>query len=397
MEIDFPIKIRFRFFGYFLFSTVIFFLARSYIGGFFVFIFYLFLFAPIISILHLIIALSFVRYYQLFENEHPVKGEDVKYRLILADESILPIPRMRIHFKRIHPYLETITEDITLFLSGEQRIEKDYTIRCPYRGIYTIGLERIAYEDFLGILEISRKIWYRTFYVYPRILQLESMPHTFRHSIAERQSMTSDIIEDTTLFAELRDYRRNESLRHVYWKKFASTGRPYIKEYSISTEPAVSIFLDMRKGQLSGIDALIAEDVSVEIMIALVNHFIKEGIRLKLFIYGNENLAIENQSDFNMLYRKTITMIFKEYSYFNYFDIGFSGTIIITHILDSLLTDITEHSRHGKASPLILFNLAGAEKMEETEHQIRRMTDRGARIIIIHDSNTIPEELAGNV
>ena len=324
METDSPIKIKLRFFGYYLFITLILFLARSYIGGLFVLLFYLFVFAPVISILHLLIVLSFVRYYQFFENEHPLKGEDVRYRLILADESIFPIPRMSLHFKRIHPYLETVTEDITLFLSGGKRIEREYTIRCPYRGIYTIGLQRIAYEDFLGILEISRKIWYRTFYVYPRILQLKSIPHTFRYSIAERQSIASDIIEDTTLFSELRDYRQNESLRHVYWKKFASTGRPYIKEYSISTEPSVSIFLDMRKGRLS-------------------------------------------------------------------------GTIIITHILDSLLANIAERSKLKEASPLILFNLTGAERIEETEHQIRRMKDRGARIIIIRDSNTIPEELAGNV
>ncbi len=404
MEVNFPLKVNFRYLGYYIFILILFFLARSYLGSFFIFLFYLVFFTPLFSLLYLIVSHLFVRYSQNFSNEHPVKGETVKYTLIISNESPFPIPMINVHFKLIHPYLERLTEDFSAYLLKGEKLKREYVIKCPYRGVYTIGLHRIVYEDLLGLFKISRSIWYRTFYVYPRIITLKGFPLALRRGMAEKQTAGSGIVPDTTLFTGLRDYRRGESLRHVYWKKFASTGKPFIKEYGISTEPSVSIYLDLRKEGISGVKALIAEDISVEILIALANHFLESGISINIFIAGKNPITVQNRSDFNKLYKSTILIKFrntvsplKMFGFHWQYDTGLAGMVFITHVMDSKLFDMAGESAYAKRASLIVFNLSGCRRIGETEHHLNRLIDRGARILAVHNSKMIAEDLKRDV
>ena len=394
------VRINTRFLGHYLFFSAILYLARSYLGGPFVFLFYTLSLTPILSIMYLITAHLFVRYHQYFENEHPVKGEDVRYRLIVATESPLAIPRIKLKFKEIHPHVQKVTKDLTFFMPGNHVLTKNYVIRCPYRGIYTIGLESIIYKDFLGIFELERSIWHRTFYVYPRILPLKSIPMPYTSSVADRQSMLQDILKDTTLFNTIRNYRRNESLRHVYWKKFASTGKPYIREYSTSVEQSVSIFIDMRNGNLTGIDKLTAEDTTIEIMIALLNYFLEQGVSLQINIGSQQEINVTSKRDFDRIYRETINLSFTSMEGIAHHcpqSYNLQWNIVVTHILDELLLDISEQSQYGVITPIVLFNLAGSKNRETKEHLIEKLIERGAKIISVYDSSMLAEELEKHV
>ena len=89
-----------------IFSLIILYLAGFYFGGYLMTIFYFALVLPLLSLLLCLITLTGMRYYQDFDAEHPVKGQEIRYRLTLSNESIMPIAHVHCRFKSIHHHMD---------------------------------------------------------------------------------------------------------------------------------------------------------------------------------------------------------------------------------------------------------------------------------------------------
>ena len=53
-------------------------------------------------------------------------------------------------------------------------MEREQTVQLPYRGIYTVGLDRIELGDTLQLFTVRPRVKVREFRVYPRILPIGS-------------------------------------------------------------------------------------------------------------------------------------------------------------------------------------------------------------------------------
>jgi uncharacterized protein (DUF58 family) len=306
---------------------------------------------------------------------------------------------IHVRFKQIHPHVQRMSDNFSVFLARNERVHKEYQIRCSYRGIYTVGLQEIALEDPLHLFRITLKVWYRTFYVYPRILNLGRIPSIIEGGTEKAHGSFQGTVPDTSLFSRLRDYRRGESLHHLYWKKFASTGIPYLKSYDTSTEPGLTVYLDLRQRE-QGLQAMAVEDTSVEILVALVRFFFDRGIRTRIRAPGRTLYSYTGASreQFHDFYTSTTRLIFQDtVSPVELYRIEqqTSAVLFITHFIDTELFALLERSVGSDSLLAVILNLTGQELTVHTQRYLQRLQERGAGMLIVHGAETIVSDLEG--
>ena len=420
----FPFTLRLRACGVYLFAGVLAYLAAAYLGEFFAVFAVVFILLPLVSLVLLLIAAAGLRYNQHFSNEQPVKGQELQYRCIIENGSALPLPRVRARFRAIRPTAgggadgsETeqaaatapaagrgeVGDGILTYLPGHQFVEREQTVQLPYRGIYAVGLERIELGDTLQLFSVRPRVRVREFRVYPRILPIgEFQPGT------ERRLGTSEVgslgnLPDYSLFNQLREYRPGESVRHLAWKKFASTGIPVIKEYDSTSEPAVSIYVDLRPVPNSAEDVLLTEDVTVEALVALVNHFLKRNLPVTVRAASRTSYEFigDHASDFGRFYESTFDLLFvSDISaarlYETHLETGMNTEVnsmfFITHLLDPELLILLDEQRSSNFQVTLIHNQT-AEPSERHAGYFNRLREQGTRVVALRGSTTIATDL----
>jgi uncharacterized protein (DUF58 family) len=402
-----PIAVRLRASGLYLFTLFVVGLAGSYVAPFFLFLFYLLLFLLMVSFLYLLATFLPLKYHQEFSTEHPVKGEAVVHRLILANESPLPVHFVRVRFKSVHPGMGEVQPDFSCYLRRRGRLEREYRVHCPFRGIYTVGLEALEAEDPLHLFRLRRRVWYRTFYVYPRVLALGGFSAGLERSERPVQGSSAGGTPDTTLFSRLRGYRPGEPLRHLAWKKFAATGTPFLREYDASAEPGVAVYFDLRPAGLPGRQALETEDVSVEILVALVKYYLERAVPVAVRAPGRSFYTFQGNSpaQFPAFYRSTMELLFQPtlspaavYRYEAQAG-GAEGAsaVFVTHLFDPQVFALLEESLGGDNPLSLVLNRCGIGEGERRRAMpyLRSLSERGAHIRLVSGPQTIREELEG--
>ena len=424
----FPFTLRLRACGVYLFAVVLCYLAAAYLGEFFAVFATVFIVLPLVSLVLLLIAAAGLRYAQHFSNEQPVKGQELQYRCIIENGSALPLPRVRARFRAIRPAGGGATagsdaaaagvvrgadgsdsgerdsgDGIATYLPGHQFVEREQTVQLPYRGIYSVGLDRIELSDTLQLFSVRPRVRVREFRVYPRILPIsEFQPGT------ERRLGTSEVgslgnLPDYSLFNQLREYRPGESVRHLAWKKFASTGVPVVKEYDSTSEPAVSIYVDLRPVPSGAEDVLLTEDVTVEALVALVNHFLKRNLPVTVRAAGRTSYEFigDHASDFGRFYESTFELLFvSDISaarlYESHLETGMNTEVnsmfFITHLLDPELLILLDEQRSSNFQVTLIHNQT-AEPAERHAGYFNRLREQGTRVVALRGSTTITADL----
>jgi uncharacterized protein (DUF58 family) len=405
MNAETPIAVRAGRIGLYLLALFIVFLAGAYVVPFFFYLFFLLLLLPLVSLAYLLLTFLRLKYYQDFSSEHPMKGESVAYRLILANETFLPLHQIAVGFKTIHPFMEAALPRFSTYLRAGQRLERVYEIHCPFRGIYTVGLEFLAAEDPLHFLVLRRRVWYRTFYVYPRVLSLHHFSTGMERSERLSQGASTGAVPDFALFSQLRSYRHGESLHHLAWKKFASTGTPFLKVYDTSAEPGVTIYFDIRPPHASGLKALKTEDVSVDILVALVKYYLDHRVPTTVRAPGRTvyNFHGISPAGFQRFYLSTMELLFQPtISPAAFYQLdkqtgvheNVSG-IIISHLHDPAIFSAVEESLAGETPLALILNRGGYTPSERNAvaPYLHSLNERGADIRFIDGPGDIVESL----
>ena len=424
----FPFTVRLRACGVYLFAVVLSYLAAAYLGAFFAVFATVFIVLPLASLILLLIASAGLRYSQHFSNEQPVKGQELQYRCIIENGSALPLPRVRARFRAIRPSAgggatgsgpadagrargadgagrgdRDGGDGMLTYLPGHQFVEREQAVQLPYRGIYTVGLERIELSDTLQLFSVRPRIRVREFRVYPRILPIsEFQPGTERRlGTAEVGSLGN--LPDYSLFNQLREYRPGESVRHLAWKKFASTGIPVVKEYDSTSEPAVSIYVDLRPVPSSADDVLLTEDVTVEALVALVNHFLKRNLPVTVRAASRSSYEFigDHASDFGRFYESTFDLLFvsdisASRLYETHLETGMNTEVnsmfFITHLLDPELLILLDEQRSSNFQVTLIHNQT-AEPAGRHAGYFNRLREQGTRVVALRGSTTIAADL----
>ena len=421
----FPFTLRLRACGIYLFAVVLTYLAAAYLGDFFAVFATVFILLPLASLIILLIAAAGLRYSQHFSNEQPVKGQELQYRCIIENGSALPLPRVRAVFRAIRPTAAGAdpgaaaagmpargqgaigTRDgddgMLTYLPGHQFVEREQTVQLPYRGSYTVGLDRIELSDTLQLFTVRPPVRVREFRVYPRILPISAFQPGTERRLGTSEVGSLGTLPDYSLFNHLREYRRSESVRHLAWKKFASTGVPVVKEYDSTSEPAVSIYVDLRPVPDSAEDVLLTEDVTVEALVALVNHFLQRNLPVTVRAASRAMYEFigDHASDFGRFYESTFELLFvSDISaarlYETHLESGMNTEVnsmfFITHLLDPEILLLLEEQRTSNFQVTLIHNQT-AQPGEQHTGYFNRLREQGTRVVSLRSAATITADL----
>ncbi|MFH2116137.1 MAG: DUF58 domain-containing protein, partial [Spirochaetota bacterium] len=275
-----PFRLDGSLFALYLGVYIVFHLAASYLGGVFGYVSRFLSMLLFLDLFHLFWSFRRIRYSQNFSTTHPVKGQNVEYIFRLRLESPIPGARLMVTFKGIRQdlRLDYGVKTLDFFPGAGAFDEHRKQIQCPFRGTYTVGLDSMELQDTLAMLWIKVPVWFITFYVYPRLIELDSccLVGEGKHDLPT--SLAEGAIVDPTRFRSLAEYRPGESVRHLAWKKFAATGIPFLREWERSAVPGITFYLDtLRRGEPDH-QSLLAEDCALEILLAVSHWFVSHDI-----------------------------------------------------------------------------------------------------------------------
>lgn len=406
----FPLRLKVFPLGGYLFLLFILYLAGVYLGGLNFFLFVLLLSLPLASFLHLLITTLFIRVNQEFSTTHPVKGRNVTYTLTVALESWLPGTWITVRYKKIGKELTGQLPDTSFFPERGRPFKKTHTILCPFRGVYTLGVECIEVHDLLNWVSIRLKAGHRTFYVYPRLIQLQRVKLDQGGDIFRTGGEYRGEITDYSLTEMLKEYREGESIRHMAWKKFAATGRAFVRVYEQTSWPGITIYLDTRRKGEMNYRILEAEDCSVEILVALVDYFVKKDVpvflrtgqwgiqefspgsrkRVKPFIESTVGLFFRGESPWGVNPSELLRMDLEGNSLLT----GY--VLLISHLFDpATLSFLLDPKPAGiKTAGVLNLTSTSEEVKAKASSLFSSAQGRDSRFFIVSSSDSIREDLS---
>ncbi len=265
-------------------------LAGRYLGGPLEVLRWIVLLIPLVSAGALVVSAAGLRYRQEFDNDHPVKGTVVGYRLVCTNEYPLPsCPlRLRLRLGRLH----TATHSMLITLGRGETAVIERTVACPFRGVYTVGLAQMAITDPIGFCEYRLPVWHQTFYVTPRVLEPSSSLVTIARSVPGAAELDPHRGGDPSLFRQLGEYRGRQDARHIAWRYYPSRGLPLIREYDSARDPGVRIVLDTRPTGPPELPDYGCEDCSIEAAVALARACTAGGVPVSLEGYGVRHTTV---------------------------------------------------------------------------------------------------------
>jgi len=360
-------------------------------------------------VIHIVLTALFLRYSQEFSTTHPVKGEGVDYRWYSIMESYVPGCRISVSLIGTLEVGKTGSEKVDFFPGSRKIFTREYTIRCPFRGIYTLGMEKLVVSDTFGWLEVRLPVWHKIFYVYPRVIALREHSSSVYGDTKRPAGSAAGNAQDFSLYRNLKEYQRGDNIHHVAWKKFAAFGEPFVRVYEKTSWPGITLYLDTRRRGPVDYNILEAEDTSVEILVALVRYFMYAGI--PLYIRSGEwhphSVDEENIQSFKDFFDSTMNLYFREsgpgamdpYSLFM-MDVEDgnlrTGTIIvISHIFDNGVTPFFFESFGKRTNISGIINCTGMNQKERIEALdfAAGINEHKERLFTVAGPMTIKEDL----
>ncbi len=177
-------------------------------------------------------------------SEHRVfVGETVDLSVRVQNRKLLPLTWVRVddQFPSILPPINKpltpshipLTGYLTqrAAIGGYERARWDYQIKCEHRGYFTLGPARLKSGDVFGLFEQNRTSP-RTdrVIVYPRLLPMENWGLPPKDPLGDVKAHLP-LFDDPTRPRGVRDYRPDDSPKHIHWRLTARRGALQVKLY----------------------------------------------------------------------------------------------------------------------------------------------------------------------
>lgn len=156
---------------------------------------------------------------------------ELPYRLATGKRSVSPYTRERLRW-------------VTALLPG-QVITWKHTLEAKTRGDYRLGLPRLRSGDMFGLFPKELVLThFESLLVYPQIFSLSKLNLPLRALFGEKVGPRS-IYEDVSRVAGARDYRYDDSFKHIHWKASAAHNKLQTRQYESSTSLSLLLILDV--------------------------------------------------------------------------------------------------------------------------------------------------------
>lgn len=158
-----------------------------------------------------------------------VKAQEVPYRLLLANEDILPFTHIRLHF--FSDMVRMKPEDTgVISLLPHEEIRVDTKMYCKYRGTYPVGVKSVEITDFLGLFTIPYPMMSQIrLTARPRIIPMEQLKIVLQEQDPKTSLFPVSRLQDLPDY-ELRSYIPGDSMKYIHWKNSARAGELLVRK-----------------------------------------------------------------------------------------------------------------------------------------------------------------------
>lgn len=264
------------------------------------------------SVVHLIFSWQRFAFHQTFSNDHPVKGESVRFSLSMSNESPVPAAEGICLFADPGPATAFVRETETPVRAHESK-QHDAEIRCAYRGTYVIGLSAISFTDMTGMIRLDETVEPRTFYVYPELAQLGGSVEKLARSSGSDRPGENNREEDPAIFEYVAPLVPGRPARHIAWKRWAATGVPAETIHGQARSASLTVVLDLWPGYEGDGEKLASEDVAMSAAFSVLRYLARERIPAEI-VYGSSGDAIpvSTPEQFTEIFDRTTNVIFDD-------------------------------------------------------------------------------------
>jgi uncharacterized protein (DUF58 family) len=235
------------------------------------------------------------------------RGETLALRLELVNRKLLPLAWIEVE-DEFADRLETVdrratpasnpTRMILPYLTSlrpYERVAWTATLRCPARGAFTFGPVMLRSGDIFGFYRQNLRLHlHDSIIVYPRIEALPDIgipPRGAFGDVRVRQALLLDPLRTVGT----RDYRPEDSFRHIHWKATARAQTLQVRVFEPTTVTQLAIFIDLDSSQQywRGLDAVQAE-VLISVAASLASEAVSQ--RFAVGVYSNRLISGSNQA-----------------------------------------------------------------------------------------------------
>lgn len=268
-------------------------------------LYYTVLLIPVISAVYLFYVYFRFRIYQYIDHKTIVKGEEVPYQFILANEDLITFTYVKVFFLQETSAVEAAgLADCRHLLPGES-VRQETSVTCFYRGMYQAGIDKVEVRDCFGLFRLIYPIaTHINVKVLPRILHLkEFLPvsEPIREFTAPWQPAGRPAVLDT----EIRPYQPGDSMRQIHWKATAAMQKPFSRTFRDEPKSGLLFVCDFSKGSGNELECLISEDKLIETAVAAADYLLTASLETT-FVFdmgGVRFVNLKSRQDFDYIYQ----------------------------------------------------------------------------------------------
>ena len=196
-------------------------------------------------------------YRRRFNRQRVFPGEVIEMTLEVSNHKLLPLSWVR--FEDEFP-LSIAPENVTLSPSPAsessgylrsafavrwyERVQRKYRLLCARRGHYILGPVKAESGDLFTLFtNQERRLVRDRIIVYPQVWPLAELGFPTRAPFGDLRTRRS-LILDPTRTQGIRDYRPEDSFRHVHWKASARRGELQTRVYQPTTDMSLMVVLN---------------------------------------------------------------------------------------------------------------------------------------------------------
>jgi uncharacterized protein (DUF58 family) len=184
-------------------------------------------------------------------------GEQVALRISVVNRKLLPVAWLEIE-DQLPDLLRIVEQEnvpsglpgrdvlhITTAMRWYERVSWTFHVECPARGYYLFGPTELRSGDLFGFFTAHRSLQdFVPILVYPRIVSLDHIGIPPQHLFGDQRQQRM-IITDPTRTVGVRDYRPEDTFRHIHWNATARAQKLQTKVYEPSTSVQFGVFLNL--------------------------------------------------------------------------------------------------------------------------------------------------------
>lgn len=176
-----------------------------------------------------------------------------------------------------------------------ERVSWRVPVRCPARGLHTLGPVTLRAADPFGFFSSRLTLDVAdTVLVYPRLVPMPELGFPPRLALGETR-VARHLLSDPSRVVGVRDYRPDDPFRSVHWKATARQGALQVRiaEPTTTLQLAIFVNLDTFEHYWEGLDVATAERV-IEVAASLASW--ATGQRYAVGVYANGVVAGSDQA-----------------------------------------------------------------------------------------------------